>query len=71
MARLTETMIGGLRRMAQKLERHSAVMAEPNENTGKALLKRGLIEIVEDRPSWPRYRLTEAGRAALAQETGR
>lgn len=63
--KLTKTMIEGLRRMAVRLETRSAVMAEPNENTGKALLARGLIEIAKERPAWPLYRITPAGRAAL------
>jgi hypothetical protein len=66
--KLTPTMLNGLTRMAAALRRQDAVMAEPNETTGKALLKRGLIEIVDARTVWPRYRLTDAGRAALSQE---
>ena len=63
--KLTPTMLDGLRRMAKRLERMGCVMAEPNENTGRALLKRGLIEIADDRAAWPRYRLTDLGRTAL------
>lgn len=70
MAKLTPTMLNGLRRMAARLKTRQGVMSEPNEATGKALLKRGLIEVVEARGHWPLYRLTDAGRAALTQEPG-
>jgi hypothetical protein len=66
--KLTATMLAGLAKMAAGLKKHQAVMAEPNEATGRALLKRGLIEVVVDRSAWPLYRITDAGRAALSQE---
>ena len=46
-AKLTPTMMHGLTLMAKNLERWSTCMAEPNESTARALLKRGLIELVE------------------------
>lgn len=67
MSKLTPTMYEGLKVMAGKLLRQPSVLSYPNENTGKALLKRGLIEYVETRDGWRRYVLTDAGRAALAE----
>lgn len=67
--KLTETMLAGLKKMATKSRRFGDVpmLPEPNENTGKALEKRGLIEFVEMRSGWRHYRITEAGRAALKE----
>jgi hypothetical protein len=71
MGKLTETMLFGLRAMEARMSRQSSVLPEPNESTGKALEKRGLIEFVKLDKGWRYYRVTDAGRAALAraQET--
>ncbi len=37
-----------------------------NEGTAKALVRRGLLEVTGG-SMWPRYSITEAGRAALAE----
>lgn len=67
--KLTPTMIHGLRKMELKLKRQSSTMAEPNENTGRALAARGLIELAETtKNGWNYYVLTEAGRALLREE---
>lgn len=64
--KLTETMAHGLAKMALFYDRRGApVMAEPNENTGKALLKRGLIELAGSSGGVNLYVITEAGRQAL------
>ncbi|WP_430438952.1 hypothetical protein [Shinella sp.] len=67
--KLTPTMLAGLRKMALKLKRQSSTLAEPNENTGRALAKRGLVELAADGPrnGWNYYVLTDAGRAELAR----
>lgn len=70
---LSETMDRGLRSMAKKLRRYGGyVMAEPNDNTGRALERRGLLEKdprVES--AWQRYCLTDAGWAYVdASPTG-
>lgn len=64
--KLTPTMLEGLRLMEIKLRRQRTTMAEPNENTGRALAKRGLIEFVEKSRGWNYYVLTDAALAALA-----
>lgn len=69
--KLSPTMLAGLQKMAKRLERQSAVMAEPNEATGRALHSRGLIEVAVPRKPWPLYRLTDAGRQTLAASGGR
>ena len=66
--KLTPTMLNGLRKMAKKLERQSQTMAEPNDNTGRALEKRGLVRQTETRNGWNYYVLTDAGRAALSEQ---
>lgn len=63
--KLTPTMMAGLEKMAEKLKRQSATLAEPNENTGKALEKRGLIERTDTINGWAYYRITHAGFEAL------
>lgn len=63
--KLTPTMKDALAVMADKLKYSSSVFSEPNENTGRALLKRGLIEVVGKSGGWNLYVLTEAGRQAL------
>lgn len=65
--KLTPTMLAGLRKMALKLKRQSSTLAEPNENTGRALAKRGLVEYVETSNGWNYYVLTDVGRAELAR----
>lgn len=70
MVKLTPTMLEGLRKMALKLKRQSSVMAEPNDNTGRALEKRGLIAFAGKSGKWNRYVLTDAGRAALERSEG-
>lgn len=67
--KLTPTMLAGLQKMAQNLKRQSATMGEPNDGTGKALERRGLVERVEHNSSgWNYYVLTAAGRSALSKE---
>jgi|GEM_PF-3262723 len=64
--KLTETMLHGLAQMARYSDRRgNPVMAEPNENTGKALMKRGLIELTGSNGGVNLYDITEAGRQAL------
>jgi len=70
-AGLTPTMLAGLKKMARYLERRSETMAEPNDNTGRALLNRGLLEFVHQKNGWNYYRITPAGRAALANGDGK
>lgn len=70
MGKLTPTMLVGLEAMERKLRRQSKSLAEPNENTGQALLKRGLIEFVGKENGWNYYVLTDAGRAALEANNG-
>ncbi|WP_430439035.1 hypothetical protein [Shinella sp.] len=65
--KLTPTMLAGLRKMALKLKRQSSTLAEPNENTGRALAKRGLVEYVETSNGWNYYVLTDVGLAELAR----
>ena len=65
--KLTPTMLSGLYKMAQKLKRQSDTMAEPNDNTGRALAVRGLVQFVEQRRGFNYYVLTDAGRAELAR----
>ena len=65
--KLTPTMLAGLRKMALKLKRQSETLPEPNENTGKALAARGLIEFVKTSNGWNYYVLTDAGRAEVAR----
>lgn len=67
--KLTDTMEQGLRKMAKKLERQTATVAEPNDNTGRALEKRGLIEKTDTQNNWNYYQLTDAGRAFLSAPT--
>nr|DAE48935.1 MAG TPA: Transcriptional regulator PadR-like family [Caudoviricetes sp.] len=67
--KLTPTMKEALARMADKLKYRSRVFSEPNENTGRALLKRGLIEVVGKSGGWNLYVLTDAGRQVLAEES--
>lgn len=69
--KLTPTMLSGLRKMALKLKRQSSTLAEPNEGTGRALAKRGLIEFVETSNGWNYYVLTDAGRAELEKSEAR
>lgn len=69
--KLSPTMLEGLRLMEIKLRRQRITMAEPNESTGRALLKRGLIEFVEKSNGWNYYVLTESGRAVLAKAEAR
>ena len=69
--RLSETMLHGLRKMQEKHRRQDTVLAEPNDNTGRALEKRGLVEFVMERDGWRRYRVTSAGRAALEAQDGK
>lgn len=67
--KLTPTMEAGLRRMAYNMGKYNmAVMAEPNDNTGKALEKRGLVARA-NKPgdAWNRYTLTEAGKKWLEE----
>lgn len=66
--KITDTMLQGLLKMAKKLELADKVMAYPSENTGKALLKRGLIVQVShsSRSAWPCYALTELGKKVVA-----
>lgn len=64
--KLTPVMIKGLQRMALKLKRIETCMAEPNDNTGRALVKRGLLEEAEPYNGWKQYRLTDKGRKFLA-----
>lgn len=61
---LSETMKIGLKRMARKLKTNPAgsCMSEPNENTGRALARRGYIEIVSV-GMYPYYTVTDKGRA--------
>lgn len=66
--KLTETMDSGLRKMAEKLKRQTATLAEPNENTGQALAKRGLIEKTDTQHGWNYYQLTDAGRDYLSSQ---
>jgi hypothetical protein len=63
MTELSETMDRGLRAMAKKVRRYGGyVMAEPNDNTGRALERRGLLEKDPRVGSvWQRYCLTDAG----------
>lgn len=70
--KLTPTMLAGLRKMALKLKRQSETLPEPNENTGKALEARGLIEFTKTNNGWRYYVLTDAGRAEVtrAEELG-
>lgn len=68
--KLTPTMLHGLRHMATRLKSQRSTLAEPNENTGKALVARGLIELVDKSNGWNRYVLTAAGRELLAKEDG-
>ncbi len=64
---LSPTMLNGLIKMHEKLKRWSFIMAEPNENTGKALEKRGYIKFVQYTGAFRTYVLTEAGEARVAQ----
>jgi len=64
---LTPTMLAGLKKMALKLERQQQTIAEPNDNTGRALEKRGLVEFIHTRNGWNYYRITELGRAAISE----
>lgn len=66
MSELTPTMILGLETMAKKLLRRSETLAEPNENTGKALLKRSLIEATGKKNGWNYYRITPDGYKVLS-----
>lgn len=70
---LTPTMLNGLRKMALNLMRQSVTLAEPNENTGRALAKRGLIELADNGPrnGWNYYVLTHAGRAVVEEVEAR
>lgn len=68
--KLTPTMLAGLRKMALKLKRQSETLPEPNENTGKALEARGLIEFTRTNNGWKYYVLTEAGRTEAAKVEG-
>jgi len=64
--KLTPTMLHGLAQMEKNLRRQPETLAEPNDNTGKALEKRGLVvRVAEKTNGWNYYRLTEAGRTAL------
>lgn len=65
MSDLTPTMLEGLRKMEMKLRRQTATLAEPNENTGKALLRRGLLERTDTQNGWNYYTITDAGRSVL------
>ena len=67
MTNLTKTMMDGLREMAKASDRYPgspAVLASPNDNTGRALEKRGLIKL-HSCQNWNRYTITDAGRKAL------
>ncbi len=64
---LTPTMLEGLKQMAEKIRYRRASLAEPNDNTGKALEKRGLIAFSEKHNGFNYYVLTDAGRALLAK----
>lgn len=68
--KLTPTMLAGLHKMALKLQRQKKTMAEPNDNTGRALAARGLIQFVDKSNGWNYYVLTDAGRSALSKEMG-
>jgi len=69
MSELTETMKSGLLRMAKKLERQEASLGEPNNNTAKALVKRGLVQGVGKRNGWDYYILTEDGKKTVSKLT--
>jgi hypothetical protein len=71
MGRLTPAMLNGLREMDENLKRWGTTMAVPNENTGRALESRGLIEVIGKSGKWNRYVLTPAGRQALEADDGR
>jgi len=72
---MTKTMERGLLAMAKKLARNNEAygycMSEPNENTGKALVRRGMIAEVEHFTAWPQYRLTAVGWAKVSDLGGR
>jgi len=71
--KLSPTMIEGLRSMAVESDRINgkSVFARPNENTGRALVARGLIERADVTFAWPRYTITQAGRDVLAAQSGK
>lgn len=62
----SDTMILGLKQMAYQLKKRSRVMASPNENTGRALLARGLVASDNaDNGGWKYYTITDLGYAML------
>lgn len=65
MQNLSEAQRTCLERMARTDGPH---LAYPSDNTGKALLRRGLVDFVGRRCCWNYYRITGAGRAALEGE---
>jgi hypothetical protein len=69
---ITPSMIGGLVRMAQDEKRDTlrrGVLPHPNNQTGKALLARGLVEKIPRLNSpWDYYRITPEGYALLEKE---
>jgi hypothetical protein len=65
---LTPTMLNGLRRMHKDIVKRNGrpVLASPNDNTARALVRRGLLQESGASGGWQRYILTEAGRRSLA-----
>lgn len=65
-AKLSETMQRALGLLYNDLKHQKAALIWPNENTGRALEARGLVEVLGRSGSWALYGLTETGRAAVA-----
>ena len=64
---LSETMWRGLRQLEIDTRKTEWAMAHPTESTGRALLRRGLVEEQLPRAHWGRYRLTDLGRQVLLE----
>lgn len=70
MRKLTPGMLAELRHIesAPYSDSDGYVMAR-NENSGKAIANRGLVDAKPMAGGWNRYRLTDAGKAALREAT--
>lgn len=65
--KLTKTMLGGLDRMERSAARTGTSLGWPNENTARALERRGLVKVVGSERNWLTYEITEEGRDVLAR----